>query len=88
MIRTDAYPEQLHYQDTGCSVAPACASCPLERCRYDEPVARSRRQLHARERNALVRELRDHGLTIREISDQAGVGRRSVFRILAGDCTR
>ena len=37
-VRTDALPEHITYQDTGCELAPSCLTCPLERCQYDDPV--------------------------------------------------
>lgn len=76
-------PEQTHYADKGCSVAPACLACPLERCRYEEPVARDRTRTRAKERNALIRELKAQGLTVQEISNRVGINLRSVFRILS-----
>ena len=35
--RRDALPEHTHYADTGCDLHPSCLTCPLVRCRYDEP---------------------------------------------------
>ncbi|MHB8576648.1 MAG: hypothetical protein ACYDCQ_15095 [Dehalococcoidia bacterium] len=37
----DDLPELMVYRDTGCHVAPACLSCPLPRCIFDEPVSQS-----------------------------------------------
>ena len=33
----DRRPEETHYRDTGCELAPSCLQCPMERCVYDEP---------------------------------------------------
>ncbi len=35
--RSDALPEHAQYRDDGCDVHPHCLTCPLPRCRYDEP---------------------------------------------------
>jgi hypothetical protein len=78
MTRRDALPEYAEYRDEGCSVASACLSCPLLRCQHDE---RRRRNV---ERNAAIVELRRSGMPIDRIAKNFGVGRRTVFRVLAG----
>ena len=80
--RRDALPEHTNYHDTGCDLHPSCLSCPLVRCRYDEPGGA--RRLLATERDSQVLDLqRRGGRTIEGIAREVGVSRRTVFRILA-----
>ena len=79
--RRDALPEHTHYADTGCEVHPSCLSCPLVRCRYDEPGGA--RKLLAEERDASIAVLQRKGASIDAIALQTGVSRRTVFRVLA-----
>lgn len=79
-VRADAYPENTTYVDNGCSLAPACLTCPLAVCRYDAPPQsqeRGKRKEHARA-------LRDSGLTAGQIADVLGVSTRTAFRYLEG----
>lgn len=69
--------ETRHYQDTGCSIAPSCLSCPLARCRYDLPPKRA----GALMREAQLRTLLAQGLTVDEAAAAMGVSRRTVFRL-------
>ena len=80
-VRCDALPENFEYQDDGCEVAPACLSCPLERCRYDEFHGLHMARLRAR--NPQVVALRRDGALIREIMAQFRLSRRQVYRVLA-----
>tara|TARA_B100000686_G_scaffold186772_1_gene193476 strand:+ start:2367 stop:2687 length:321 start_codon:yes stop_codon:yes gene_type:complete len=34
----DSLPEQMHYSDTGCEASLSCLSCPLPKCKYDDPA--------------------------------------------------
>lgn len=40
-MSADHLPEQMHYRDDGCSIAPRCLDCPLPACRYDLPPKRA-----------------------------------------------
>jgi transposase-like protein len=80
--RRDALPEHTNYRDSGCDLHPSCLSCPLVRCRYDEPGGA--RQLLSRDRDREVITLQRHGgRSIEQIARHVGVSRRTVFRILA-----
>jgi hypothetical protein len=80
--RRDALPEHTRYVDTGCEVHPSCLSCPLVRCRYDEPGGF--RAILGRDRDRLILQLRrDESLTVDAIARRVGVSRRTVFRVLA-----
>ena len=79
--RRDALPEHTHYADTGCQVHHSCLTCPLVRCRYDEPGGA--RKLLADERDASIVVLQRQGASIDAIASQMSVSRRTVFRVLA-----
>ena len=80
--RRDSLPEHTNYHDTGCDLHPSCLSCPLVRCRYDEPGGA--RRLLSGERDSQVLDLQRRGdATIEAIARSVGVSRRTVFRILA-----
>jgi hypothetical protein len=80
--RRDALPEHTNYHDTGCDLYSSCLSCPLIRCRYDEPGGA--RRLLSSDRDSQVLDLqRQGGTTVESIARRVGVSRRTVFRILA-----
>ena len=79
-VRGDSLPERTGYQDDGCEIHPECLTCPLPRCRYDEPGGL--RGLINSLRDSQIVALRTRGTSVEEISEQFGVSRRTVFRIL------
>jgi transposase-like protein len=79
--RRDALPEHTHYADTGCEVHPSCLTCPLVRCRYDEPGGA--RRLLSEGRDQQIAALQRSGDSINQIARRFGVSRRTVFRALA-----
>ena len=79
--RRDALPEHTSYADTGCDIHVSCLTCPLPRCRYDEPGGA--RKLLSDERDRTILELRREGRPIGAIASRFGVSRRTVFRVLA-----
>lgn len=86
-VRSDALPEHIEYRDEGCDLFASCLTCPLPRCRYDEPGGV--RAMLNRERDHQIRALReDHSLSVDDIADRFGVSRRTVFRALQGHVTR
>lgn len=80
--RRDALPENTHYADTGCDLHSSCLTCPLVRCRYDEPGGARRLLSSGRDDEVLALQRRGE-LTIDAIARRVGVSRRTVFRILA-----
>jgi len=81
ITREDALPEHVAYRDRGSDIFPSCLSCPLPRCRYDEPGGL--RALLNRERDREIRRLRrDHELPVDEIALRFRVSRRTVFRAI------
>ena len=79
--RRDALPENTQYNDTGCDVHPSCLTCPLVRCRYDEPGGA--RKLFSEDRDRVIVSLQREGVHVEAIARRFGVSRRTVFRALA-----
>jgi len=81
LVRDDALPENQEYADSGCDIWGRCLTCPLPRCRYDEPGGA--RQIFLRERDSEIARLRrGDGTSIDELARRFGVSRRTVFRVL------
>jgi len=78
--RGDRLPEQMRYRDDGCNIHPECLTCPLERCRYEEPGG-LRAVLNAG-RDRQIAFLRSKGVAAEKIAGRFGVSRRTVFRIV------
>lgn len=78
--RGDSLPEQIGYRDDGCDIYPACLTCPLPRCRYDEKGGL--RAMINGYRDRQIAELRDSGVPAEDLSERFGLSRRTIFRIL------
>jgi transposase-like protein len=79
--RSDALPEHTQYQDTGCDVHPRCLTCPLVRCRYDEPGGV--RRLFSEDRDRSIVSMQRDGVPVGAIARRFGISPRTVFRALA-----
>lgn len=79
-VRADALPEFTRYRDDGCDVHPSCLSCPLPRCRYEEPGGLRALLNEARDREIV--ELRSRGVSVAELASRFAVSRRTIFRVL------
>lgn len=79
----DSLPEEYPYRDEGCQLSPSCLSCPLPRCRYDEPE--SRRDPGKELRDRAIRNLHRSGIGAPELASRFGLSKRSVYRILKGE---
>ncbi len=80
-VRDDALPENINYVDTGCDIWHRCLTCPLPRCRYDQPGGA--RFLLNEVRDRRIAELkRERALPVDELARRYRLSRRSVFRIL------
>lgn len=77
----DALPEESTYHDEGCELARACLSCPLPRCRYDDPGVR-RNPLKNRRNHDIAHLRQAEGIGIGELAAKFGLSKRSVHRIL------
>ena len=80
-VRSDALPEEINYRDDGCDVHPQCLSCPLPRCRYDEPGG-LRAMLNTYRDQQIVAQRRE-GAPVEQIAERYSLSRRTVFRILS-----
>jgi len=78
--RNDSLPEFTRYRDDGCNISESCFTCPLPRCRYEEPGGLRALLNEARDREIL--DLRSRGVSVEHIADRFGVSRRTVFRVL------
>lgn len=76
-MSSDHLPENTHYRDDGCEIAPHCLQCPLPACRYDLPPKRA----GALMREAQLRELLATGYSADEAAVMMGVSRRTIFRL-------
>jgi hypothetical protein len=80
-VRSDALPEEIQYRDEGCDIHPRCLTCPLPRCRYDEPGG-LRAMLNAY-RDQQIAALRREGAPVDQIAERYSLSRRTVFRVLS-----
>src|SRR3990172_11477019 len=76
----DVLSEFLRYRDTGCDLARSCLTCPLSRCRYDEPLGY--KHTLALVRDEEIRRLRRQGISVDALAARYDLSRRTVFRIL------
>jgi hypothetical protein len=80
-VRRDALPEEIVYRDDGCDMHPRCLTCPLPRCRYDEPGG-LRAMLNTYRDQQIVTQ-RQEGALVDQIAERYSLSRRTVFRILS-----
>jgi hypothetical protein len=80
-VRRDALPEEIQYRDDGCDIHSQCLTCPLPRCRYDEPGG-VRAMLNGY-RDQQIAALRRDGAPVDQIAERYSLSRRTVFRILS-----
>jgi hypothetical protein len=79
-VRADALPEFTRYRDDGCDISASCLTCPLPRCRYEEPGGL--RSLLNEQRDRQIIQLRLKGVPVDALADHFGVSRRTVFRVI------
>ena len=79
-VRGDSLPEVTRYRDDGCDIHPQCLTCPLPRCRYEDPGG-LKGMLNGMRDREIVR-LKARGMAVEDIADEFGVSRRTVFRVL------
>lgn len=72
-----------NYRDTGCkAVSDSCLSCPLPKCKYDDPDWQIRgRQI----RDDKIHRLRRTGWSVPRIADEMDLKPRTVYRIVAAE---
>jgi len=74
-------PEMDMFRDNGCSSHPSCLTCPLPRCRYDDPGWLQREERENRDAEVLRLKVR-HQLSVDQLANKFGVSTRTVHRIL------
>jgi len=79
-VRGDSLPEVTRYRDDGCDIHPHCLTCPLPRCRYEEPGGLKGMLNGMRDREIVA--LKAKGVPIEDIAEQFGISRRTIFRVL------
>jgi len=79
--RADALPEHTAYEDRGCDLYPSCLSCPLPRCRYEEPGGAAAMIRTGRDAT-ILRLAREDGVSVDRLAQMFGLSRRTIFRVL------
>jgi len=82
-VRSDSLPEQTRYRDDGCEVNPSCLTCPLPRCRYEEPGGL--RGMINGYRDRQIVESRLNGEPVETLAVRYRLSRRTIFRILVSN---
>ena len=82
-VRRQALPENFHYRDTGCELAPSCLQCPLALCKYDDPNWGKRASKVGRDME-IVR-LRSNGMRVAQIATEINASERTVYRVIQRD---
>lgn len=77
----DRLPEFTHFEDNGCDIHPKCLTCPLPRCRYDDPGWIQREQRGRRDSQIMSVRLTEP-LSVAELASRFGVSSRTVHRVL------
>lgn len=85
--RSDALPEYTEYADTGCDLYPSCLSCPLPRCRYEDPGGAAAMLRPVRDAS-ILRLAEQDGLSVDRLAEMFGLSRRTVFRVLSAGRAR
>lgn len=71
--------EHALYADEGCDSFPACLTCPLDTCKYDDPTALLRWRNQGRD--AQIGEMTAEGFGPKAIAETLGIGERTVARV-------
>ena len=78
----DLLPEAFPYRDNGCEVSPSCLSCPLPKCKYDDPGWLIRARRAKRDQDVLTAHRCQESTTV-ELTRRFHVSQRTIHRILA-----
>jgi len=81
LTRVDSLPEHTEYADNGCDLYPSCLSCPLPRCRYDDPGGAAGMLRTGRDA-AILRLAERDGVSVDNLAEMFGLSRRTIFRVL------
>jgi DNA-binding NarL/FixJ family response regulator len=70
----------IHYEDTGCEVAPKCLKCPLPVCKYDHPAAM--RLLQRQWKDAEIMRAINSGLSVQQTAKQFSLTAHTIRRVI------
>ena len=76
----DSLPENVHYNDTGCEVSASCLTCPLPKCKYDDPGWYQ--QFRQENRDEEILAVYQGGMTVFQVADHFRVSPRTIHRSL------
>ena len=79
-MRGDSLPEVTRYRDDGCDIHPHCLTCPLPKCRYEDPGG-LKGMLNGMRDREIVRQ-KSRGVPIEVIADSSVSRGATVFRVL------
>ena len=77
----DRLPEFTAFRDHGCDLHPSCLSCPLPRCRYDDPGWIQREERDQRDAEILRARIAE-SLPVAHLAARFGVSTRTVHRVI------
>ena len=77
----DRLPEFTAFGDHGCDLHPSCLSCPLPRCRYDDPGWIQREERDQRDTEILRARIAE-SLPVAHLAARFGVSTRTVHRVI------
>ena len=80
--KMDVLPEHFPYRDNGCEVSQSCLSCPLPKCKHDDPGWLRSYRRDQRDRRLLSVRRRENA-TVGELAQRFRISERTVHRILA-----
>ncbi len=78
----DVLPEHFPYRDNGCEVSQSCLSCPLPKCKHDDPGWLRSYRRDQRDRHLLSVRRREKA-SVGELAQRFQISERTVHRILA-----
>lgn len=78
----DQLPEFTSFKDMGCDIHPRCLTCPLPKCRYDEPGWLQREERTRRD-TEILQARADYAMPVIELAERYNVSTRTVHRILS-----
>lgn len=77
----DPLPENCFYRDEGCNLAESCLNCPFDECFYDRYENNQARKMAERAKE-ITKLFTVENKEVREIAQQYGLSKRTVFRDL------
>ena len=79
---TDAT-EFKHWKDVGCTeVSPSCLTCPLPKCKHDDPYAHKRIQVRLKYQ-MWMNTMETEGVSVDAMAKKVNVTPRSIFRAIS-----